>query len=224
MCPGATSSAEGQTSCEGQGCYKLVLTDTYGDGWNGAILLFHESTTGNSNLVGEAYTLPSSGEYRYRREWASVCFPVGQCYRGQASMGNHPYENAWELMNQEGDTVVASATQDATSKEFCVDVVPVDPECNLDCPAGYSLSSDCTCSQCEEGKFRHAHGDAFCSYCSAFDALSVPNFERDGCVCVGGVYGKVPPGTYKPGSLARLIDGDGNVADFSTSALTLRGR
>jgi hypothetical protein len=138
------------------------------------------------------------------------------------------------LYEEGGNTVVAEATQDNGSEEFCAKDVS---DCsNIDCPAGSFLDRDdpeCTCSQCGEGKFRHEHGDAFCSYCSAFDSHSVPNQARDGCVCYTakgdfGFYGKIKPGTYRPGSLARLIDSNGHVADLSSwdgeGKLTVRGR
>ena len=69
------------------------------------------------------------------------------------------------------------------------------------------LSADCLehCEQCEEGKFRHEHGDAYCSYCSAFDEYGVPNPARDGCICEDGK-GRMPLGLLRPATTIRIFD------------------
>mmetsp|Transcript_20721 Transcript_20721/g.43358 ORF Transcript_20721/g.43358 Transcript_20721/m.43358 type:complete len:675 (+) Transcript_20721:30-2054(+) len=243
ICTGGSSSAEeGRTSCDVEECYDLHMLDTYGDGWNGAVLAFSKTTeiSGADEPLLQDFTFhyddSTSSRTGYSKKYTPVCFPMGSCYRGKATKGLYPNEISWKLTRIDGDGTVASASQDNQSEEFCVKSVT---DCRDACPGGSELDmtfsesgwdgEDCTdpnlpCTKCSPGKFRHLHGDAYCSYCSAFDPNSKPNLNQDACVCAPDGYGMIPPYSYRPESLARIVDPSTGHLAIINEELKLRGR
>lgn len=76
----------------------LNMTDTWGDGWNGAQFYIQES----GGTIYGPFTLGSGSSGTQ-----SICLPNG-CYRVILSEGSFPYEIGWSLTN--GATTFASAT------------------------------------------------------------------------------------------------------------------
>ena len=77
--------------CDGSNVI-LLLSDSWGDGWNGAAL----------NINGEAYTVTSEDGARASFE---VCVDFTTCVQATWTEGQYDYECTWSMIGPDGATV-----------------------------------------------------------------------------------------------------------------------
>jgi len=111
-----------QTSCLADGCYTIVMHDTFGDGWNGAVLVLM------ANGAVTSYTLPSGdfgyGVFSINSQECEPSIPVG-CTNPLAV--NYSETAVYDdgsciiegCLDQSATNYNPSATQDNGSCEYC---------------------------------------------------------------------------------------------------------
>ena len=92
------------------------MTDTYGDGWNGAYWTWTDPN-GDQQKSGTLAT-GSSGEDTFC-VWAAV----GPCYTLSVGAGSYPYEISWMVMNDATGEVEATGGASETV-EVCTGSAP----------------------------------------------------------------------------------------------------
>ena len=137
--------AESSSRFASSSCFAATLLDSYGDGWNGALLTFTSSfpiagTVAISN-VGSSFV---SGLFRKE----SVCLPCG-CFVGKiTTSGVSPAEVSWTLKTADGVRLIAAAEGESVSQEFCVT-----DSCLMCIPGKISSPDGAECVDCEVGRY-----------------------------------------------------------------------
>lgn len=88
------------TICLEDGCYSLELSDTFGDGWNGAVLSIYDPAL----MLVSSSTLPTGSFQTDAIAFGSAsCGAVGGCgYTINVSAGTFPTEVSWNLLDENG--------------------------------------------------------------------------------------------------------------------------
>merc|ERR1712238_84435 len=84
-----TSSPTESANAEPSTCFDFVMEDTYGDGWNGAVYSFYDTTT--------AETIASRTLSSGFKGTDVICFSMSGCYTLSLTTSTHPNEISWSF-------------------------------------------------------------------------------------------------------------------------------
>ena len=116
----SNSTSTGRIMAGGMGGYTLELTDSYGDGWDGAFI-----TVSVDGVSQGDYTISSGGSATYSISMSS--FSLGSSVSFSYTAGSYEYEHSYVIKDAEGSTLLSSGTSPATGIQLTENLSPGNP-------------------------------------------------------------------------------------------------
>ena len=172
--------------CQDGNYWDLSLTDSYGDGWNGATLSISDC---DGNLLVAGISLNSGGAYM-----VDVCLPISDGYVIDAGGGTYDNEISWTLLDENGSIYLQGEDETVSSCEVpgCTndDYVEFNPAANTD---------DGSCSTL------HIYG---CTDPNYLEYDENANTDDGSCFCVSSVEITVTTTSEEPFEAVASVVGD----------------
>jgi len=165
--PTATISAP--TDCCFGNCVTFLMTDLFGDGWNGASANITNSSTG---LIVATAGLPTGGNGT-----ATFCLPDG-CYTITVGGGTFDGEIGWTLIGVTGGALSGTAVEDLS---FSTGGINCTPGCTEPIACNYDPAA--TVSDCNLCEYLSCQG---CTYANATNYDAVALIDDGSCIIEGG--------------------------------------
>jgi len=111
---------------DGESDIKIWMSDTYGDGWNGALGKITDKASGNQ--VDNLFTINAGGKPKANGGDGIIphemCLPTGGCYLLSISSGSYDSEIGWEIIDYSGSTQISKGS--ASAGEWGAPILPAD--------------------------------------------------------------------------------------------------
>jgi hypothetical protein len=159
-------------------CFTAHLIDSYGDGWNNAVMVFKEEGTDEAVLqLTQSYPYTNA----FQAQVVDFCLDCGTCYDIQFGGGDYPEETSWKIKDADGLVQVEGAN--AGTATFCTSICTTTV-----CEEGKQPNeADDGCVLCEAGKHSGTNSNAACTRCAAGKYGEEGATSEDACqVCDSG--------------------------------------